>query len=41
MIVFVERGYINPVTHIGGDREEIIAPKMIHYAQVNKAVLAD
>jgi hypothetical protein len=26
LIVFVERGYINPVTHIGGDRSEIIPP---------------
>jgi len=40
-LIYVERGYINPVTHIGNDRSEIIPPKVIHYAPVNKNVLAE
>jgi hypothetical protein len=32
---------VNPVTHIGNDRSEIISPKIIHYAPVNKNVLAE
>ena len=40
-LIYVERGYINPVTHIGNDRSEIIPPKVIHYAPVNEKVLAE
>jgi len=40
-LIYVERGYVNPVTHIGNDRSEIISPKVIHYAPVNKKVLAE
>jgi len=40
-LVFIERGYINPVTHIGGDRSEVIHPKIIHYAPINKKVLTE
>jgi len=34
-IVFVERMYVNPVTHIGGDESEMINPYIIHYAPTN------
>jgi hypothetical protein len=41
MLIYVERGYINPVTHIGNDRSETIPPRVIHYAPVNKKVIAN
>jgi len=40
-LVYVERGYVNPVTHIGNDRSEIIPPRVIHYAPINKEVIAE
>lgn len=40
-LIYVERGYINPVTHIGNDKSEIIPPKVIHFAPINKKVLAE
>ena len=40
-ILFVERMYVNPLTHIGGDESEMISPYVLHYAPLNKKILAE
>ena len=39
IVLFVERMYNDPVTHIGADESELINPYITHYAPVNTKVI--
>jgi len=39
LIILVERMYVDPLSHIGGDYSEIINPQIIHYAPLNTKVM--